>query len=209
MRAEEDDQADLMRYEEDLGALVLSNPWLLSVLRAVREVSLPQWAVTSGVLRNLVWDDLHGYRHPAPVKDVDVAFFDARDLSRERDRLVEQELEKRLPDVPWEVTNQAGVHLWYEEKFGRAIFPIASLEDGIARNPETATSVGVRLEPDDRLTVVAPWGLDDLFTAVLRLNPNQVSRDYFLQRLREKLVAERWPQVTVIDDWPGCSLRYD
>lgn len=129
-----------------------------------------------------------------PLKDVDVAFLDPRDVSRERDRAVEQELERRLPDVPWEVTNQAGVHLWYEEKFGHAIPPISSLEDGIARNLETATSVGVRLEPDDGLTVIAPCGLDDLFTAVLRRNQRQVSREYFVQRLRDKRVAERWPR---------------
>lgn len=66
-RAPEDDYVDLVRCEEDLGLLVRSNPWLLSVLRTVREVSLPQWAVTSGALRNLVWDHLHGYRHPIPL----------------------------------------------------------------------------------------------------------------------------------------------
>jgi hypothetical protein len=73
--------------------------------------------------------------------------------------------------VPWEVTNQAGVHLWYTTKFGYPIEPIRSIEDAVARWPETATSVAVRLRADDTLQVVAPVGLDDLLGMVLRRKP--------------------------------------
>jgi uncharacterized protein len=131
---------------------------------------------------------------------VDVAFFDPVDVSRERDRDIEAALRAKLSDVPWEVTNQAGVHLWYESKFGHPIPSIASLEDGIGRNPETATSVGVRLEGDGSIIVIAPCGLADLFGVILRRNPTQVSREHFRQRLREKGITERWPKVSVIGD---------
>ena len=154
--------------------------------------------MTSGVIRNLVWDRLHGYEEPTPVKDVDVAFFDPDNMSRERDKGIDRALRQRLPDLPWEVTNQAGVHLWYEAKFSHPIPPIVSLEDGISRNPETATSVGLRLDDDDAITVIAPLGLRDLFGLTLRRNPRQVSRDYFLQRLREKHITKLWPKVSVI-----------
>ena len=64
--------------------------------------------------------------------------------------------------------------------------------------PETATAVAVRLLPDDRLQVVAPCGLDDLFGLVCRRNPRRVGVQHYQRRLRDKRVAERWPRVRVV-----------
>ena len=50
-------------------------------------------------------------------------------------------VERLCPDVPWEVTNQAHVHLWFEEHFGHAVPPLSSLSDAVASWPEYATSV--------------------------------------------------------------------
>ncbi|MEA2447407.1 MAG: uncharacterized protein QOK47_1044 [Actinomycetota bacterium] len=187
--------------------LVRADAWLMDILRTAGDVVPSEWAVTSGTIRNLVWDHLHGHEAATPVKDVDVAFFDRVDVSRERDKALEEALRARLPEVPWEVTNQAGVHLWYAGRFGHEIPPIVSLEDGISRNPEIATSIGIRLEADEAVTVIAPCGLVDLFEMILRHNPKQVPRDYFLQRLREKRIREQWPKVSVIDlDRPARQL---
>jgi hypothetical protein len=183
-----------------LREILISTEWFVEVLRAVRRVQLPEWVVAAGIIRNVVWDYLHGFEQPTALRDVDVVFFDPSDLSRERDRAIEAELSEILPGLPWEVTNQAGVHLWYESKFDHAISPIESIEDAVSRNPETATSVGVRLEPDDTLTVVAPCGLEDLMTMVLRRNPKQISVDYFRRRLGEKEIERKWPKVTIIDE---------
>jgi hypothetical protein len=185
---------------ERLQRLVADSDWMMHALRAVRSIDLPDWAIGSGAIRNLVWDDLHGYADPTPVNDVDVAFFDPRDVSRERDEAIESRLTEVAPDVPWEVTNQAGVHLWYEEKFGYPIRPLNSTEDALAHWPETATSVGVRLLADDSLQVIAPVGLDDLFGLVLRRNPKQVTREFFRERVVSKRIRERWPKVVVLDD---------
>ena len=60
-------------------------------------------------------------------------------------------------------------------------------------------AVGVRLEADDRLTIEAPFGLDDLFA--LRLAPNP-RRDRAKGAGWDKAIASakaRWPEVTVID----------
>lgn len=100
--------------------------------------------------------------------------------------------------MPWEVTNQAGVHLWFEAYFGYAVAPLTSLEEAVASWPEYATSVGVRLEADDSLTVIAPHGLDDLFDLVVRRNPVRVSVETYRERVAQKRYAERWPKVTVV-----------
>jgi len=145
-----------------------------------------------------VWDALHGHETPSELADVDVAYFDSSSLSDERDRLLQADLNASLPGVPWEVTNQAAVHLWFEDYFGHSVEPLLSLEDAVASWPEFATSVGLRLEADDSLTVIAPHGLEDLFAIVVRRNPARVSVETYRQRVKHKRYAERWPKVRVV-----------
>src|SRR5438094_4452456 len=97
--------------------------------------------VGGGVIRNVVWDHLHGYARPTPVADVDVAFFDCDDLSSQREQAIESSLFNRLPNVPWDVKNQAAVHLWYERVFGDAVAPLPSLEEAVSTWPEMGTSI--------------------------------------------------------------------
>jgi HAD superfamily phosphoserine phosphatase-like hydrolase len=184
--------------EGELESILLADRWFVDLLRTVREVDPPEWVVGSGVIRNIVWDHLQGSGRTRP-NDVDVAIFDPGNLSNDREDALAGELRRRRPAVEWDVTNQAGVHLWYEGKFGHPIAPIRSTEDGVSRWPETATAVAVRLRGDDRLDVVAPCGLEDLFGMVLRRNPRQVTRAYFRERLVARRIRETWPRVTVID----------
>src|SRR4051794_18001588 len=111
-----------------LHQILLANDWLVAVLKAARDCAPPDAIVGGGVIRNVVWDHLHGYTQPTPVADVDVAFFDPEDLRSEREQAIETCLHHRLPGVRWDVKNQAAVHLWYERVFGQAVAPLRSLE---------------------------------------------------------------------------------
>jgi hypothetical protein len=53
-------------------------------------------------------------------------------------------------------------------------------------------AVGVRLEPDDRLHIEAPFGLADLFA--LRVVPNTIGFDRASADVRR-----RWPEVIIED----------
>lgn len=160
---------------------------------------LPQWCIGAGAIRNLVWDHLHGYDTSANSGDIDFAYFDPSDISRERDRLLGARLDASYPGIPWEAVNQAGVHLWYEESYGKAVEPFHSLSEALASWPEFATCVGVRLEEDDLLTVIAPHGLADLFEMVVRRNPARIELEAFRKRISEKRFANRWPLLRIID----------
>lgn len=183
----------------ELRRLLRADAWLLEILRVVRILSLPDWAVAGGAVRDRVWDALHD-RRPSPPKDVDVVYFDPSDLERSREREAESLLSERRPDVEWDVKNQAAVHLWFEERFGVPIPRASSTEDGLSRWVETATCVGVRLEDDDSLTVLAPLGLDDLLT--LRLRPNERNPDpgRFGEHLEVKAFLERWDRLRLVED---------
>ena len=67
---------------------------------ASRTCNLPDWAIGAGVLRNLVWDELHGYAQRTPARDVDVAYFDAADLSVESEQGWEARLRSKACSSP-------------------------------------------------------------------------------------------------------------
>lgn len=185
-------------WQEQLQALVRGSDWFMAALRAAQSLDLPPWCIGAGAVRNLVWDALHGHARPSALTDVDLAYFDAGDLSTEHDAELQARLTGLAPVLPWEVTNQAGVHLWFEACFGHAVQALSSLEEAIASWPEYATAVGIRLERDESLTVIAPLGLADLFEMRVRRNPRRVSVETYRQRVAQKNYAARWPQVSII-----------
>ena len=93
-----------------------------------------------------------------------------------------------------DVTNEARVHTWYEQRFGRPLSPYRSTEHAIATWPTTATSVGVRSD-DNGFKVCAPFGLTDLFAMVVRPNVTLVSQATYEAK------AERWRQI-----WPRLTV---
>jgi uncharacterized protein len=181
-----------------LARIVRETPWLMQVLEAVRSVRMPHACVGAGAVRAAVWDWIHGHLLPSEVADVDVAYFDAADLSRESEAMYQRQLEALRPDQIWDVVNQAAVHLWYERVFGRVLAPLGSVEDGIACWPETATAVAVWLDASDRLQILAPFGLSDLLACVVRRNPRVVGLEQFRARVERKRYVERWPRVRIV-----------
>ncbi len=170
----------------------------MGALRAARELELHAWCIGAGAVRNLIWDHLHGYTTPSPLADIDLAYFDPAE-ARGIERSHQARLTRRHPAFPWEVTNQAHVHFWYERHFGNAVAPLNSLLEAVASWPEYATSVGVTLSPTGTIEILAPLGLDDLFAMRVRRNPRRVSIETYRQRTASKRYMERWPRVVILD----------
>lgn len=179
-------------------AIVQQSDWLMSALRAARGLGLASWCIGAGAIRNLVWDTLFEFETTAPGTDIDLAYFDATDLRPERDCELQTDLFRASPQLSWEVTNQAAVHLWYENFFGQKVGPLASLEDGIASWPEFATAIGITLQKGDSIRVIAPHGLHDLFAGIVRRNPIRLSSDEYRARLAKKQFQKRWPRLRVV-----------
>lgn len=104
-----------------------------------------------------------------------------------------------MPNLDWEVTNQAHVHLWFEQALKRDVSPIRSFSEGVSTWPEYATCVGVYLDDDESIGIVAPHGLGDLFEMRVRHNPVRAGVTDFNQRIQSKRFIERWPQLVMIE----------
>ena len=184
--------------EEHLVSIARSSDWFMPCVVAVRQLELPSLCIGAGAVRDLVWDSLHGCSTRSRLSEVDVAYFAPDNVGAERDEGLQRRLDSILPGVPWEVTNQAGVHLWFEDSFGHPVEPLSSLVEAVASWPEYATAVGLTLEVDDAIRIIAPYGLDDLFSMTVRRNPVRVSQETYSRRIRDKQYLARWPKATVI-----------
>ncbi|MBS0360060.1 MAG: nucleotidyltransferase family protein [Proteobacteria bacterium] len=185
--------------EQRLEATLRASPSLMTVLETARDLDLPDWLIFSGAIYQRVLNHLTGRDPDYGIKDYDLGYHDASDVSYEAEdaviRRVAAAFQPPLRDMV-EVRNQARVHLWFEGKFGEPYAPLRDTAEALQRFVSPLFSVGVRLEPDDRLTIIAPFGLEDLFALRLRPNPNRITNGF--ARTAASATA-RWPEIRVIE----------
>ncbi|QEE22106.1 nucleotidyltransferase family protein [Youhaiella tibetensis] len=189
---------DFETQRQQLEAIIRGQPSLMAALEGLDEMALPDSWIVSGAIYNNVWNALTGRPSMTGVKDIDLFYFDASDLSYEaEDRVIRDGAERfaRLP-VPVEIRNQARVHLWYERHFGRPYAPLASSREAIDRFACLTHAVGVRLIGDGRMEIYAPYGLDDMFS--FRLVPNRKLDNRETHETKGARAVSIWPEVTVV-----------
>jgi len=151
--------------------------------------------VTAGCLFQTAWNLKYGKDAAWGVKDYDVFYFDDDDLSWEAEDAVIRRARHVLGDVGQqvEIRNQARVHLWYFEKFGKSYPRLQTVEDGVDRYLISCTRLGIRVE--DR-ALYAPDSLDDMWNGILRMNPLNAQPDLFANKSKDYRL--RWPWLTVM-----------
>jgi hypothetical protein len=151
---------------------ILTNRYNRAILDAWSAFELEDGWLVAGCLFQTAWNLASGRAPEDCIKDYDIFYFDAADVSAEAEARVQARVESVLGslDVPIEVKNQARVHLWYEEHFGHPYEELASAKEGIDRFLVTSTCVGVRPVAGG-YEVYAPNGLAILYAGVLTPNP--------------------------------------
>ncbi len=185
--------------------IIRNSPLLTDVLNRAQRLNLPDCYIVSGAVYNLVWNVLTGRPEAHGIKDIDLFYFDASDITYEaEDRIIKtgDEIFSGV-SLPVEIRNQARVHLWFEKHFGQTYAPLQSSEEGIDRFASKTHAVGIRLEPDGRVDFYAPFGLDDIFS--LRMTPNPVIDNRKTHHVKSLRAQQNWPEVTVVP-WPEAAV---
>jgi len=190
-------EAELARR---LTEIVQAAPSLMRVLTTVRALDLPDPLVMSGAVYQLVLNHLTGRAADYGVRDYDLGYFDAADISYEAEdvviRRVAAAFDEKLKSLV-EVRNQARVHVWFEAHFGEVYTPLSCTAEALERFVSPMFAVGVRLDADDGLHVEAPFGLADLFALRLRPNPRRPFGGF--DRVAAS-VLRRWPELRIEAD---------
>ncbi|WP_026326881.1 nucleotidyltransferase family protein [Paenibacillus ginsengihumi] len=182
-----------MASAADLREAIRRQPEMMADLRLVAELGLPQGCIAAGYVRNFVWDVLHGYASRTPLHDVDVLYYDPDCLDEAVEKAYDAQLSARCPQRNWSVKNQARMHL----RNGEA--PYRSVEDAMRHWPETATAVGVCLNAEGEVELIAPLGLEDLLSLKVRQSPYFRDTAAFRERVAAKEWLRTWPRQTLIE----------
>jgi hypothetical protein len=168
----------------------------MAQLAALRTLALPDAWIGAGFVRNRVWDTLIGRATRGAQDDVDVVYYDDGDPDGDRERDIEAKLAALIPDVLWQARNQRRMHL-YRAKGDQ---PYRDTEDSLRYWLETPTAVAARLTGQERIELLAPYGLDDLLNLTCRPTPAGLRRaDDYRERLASKGWRQRWPEATFLE----------
>ena len=146
--------------EGRLESILRAAPRLMQVLWKARELDLPDWLIMSGAIYQPVLNHLTGRAPEHGLKDYDLGYFDASDISYAAEDVVIRRVAAAF-DEPLrslvEVRNQARVHVWFEGKYGEAYSPLGSAAEALGRFVSPMFAVGVRLTVDEALLIEAPF----------------------------------------------------
>jgi hypothetical protein len=181
-------------------AIIRADPDLMHLLTRLRSLALPQWRLVAGCLYQTVWNVLTGSPRGTGIKDYDVIYYDGGDLSWEAEDAVIRRVAAAAHGCvgPVEVRNQARVHLWFGERFGCAYPQLGAADEALCYYASIVHAVGVRLDDDGRLDVVAPFGLDDMFG--LRIRPNRALANAVSYTVKSERAQAIWPNV-IVEPW--------
>lgn len=151
--------------------------------------------VRAGLARSKVWDTMHGFEIRTNIPDVDVIYFDEKNIDERTEKNLEAELRVILPDILWSVKNEARMHVLND------IPPYISSEDAISKFPETATALGVKVDKNNKLILTAPCGIEDVLN--LELKPTPYFREtkeravIYEERINKKNWKAVWHKIQV------------
>ena len=162
---------------------------VMAVLTSLRDIG-QNFYVGGGIIRSLVWDQLHGYKLETPSDDVDVIYFDQENCSKEHDQAIESQLYAVAPNIVWSVKNQARMHNNNNED------PYITLEEAINKWPETCTAILCRIDATGQIRFIAPFGFDDLVRLLVVPTPHFLERQsVIVHRIVSKGWIRQWPKL--------------
>lgn len=186
-----------MNKDKIIRDLLYNNPQYIRYLKAIKDYSKEDLWIGGGFIRTIVWDYLHHYEdHHTEFLDIDVFYYNPSCIIKDKDVEIEHFLHTRIQNARWSVKNQARMHIHHKGEL-----QYKSLEDALMKFPDTASTIAVKLDNNDNIVIIAPYGFDDLFNLKVKPTPdffkNPVKRQRYEQRINEKQWKQLWPELDI------------
>ncbi|QIE58044.1 nucleotidyltransferase family protein [Rasiella rasia] len=179
----------MQKSEIKLIEIIENDIWMTNILKIVRGLNLNDCWIGAGFVRNKVWDEKHR-KDRTELNDIDVIYFDKSNASKKYDLQIENKLRKLNSHLKWSVKNQAIMHIRNGHE------PYANCNEAICFWPETATAIAVRLNLENQIEFIAPYGLDDLFNLIVRPTPN-FDLTIYNARIKNKNWKDIWSKLKI------------
>ena len=181
-------------------ALALAHDTNRLILERLPALGVSQAWLVAGCLFGPVWNAVSNQPSGAGIRDYDIFYWDP-DTSWDSEDAVIRRADDLFADlgIAHQVRNQARVPLWFEQRFGKPWPATSRSADSIGRFVVSCTCVGVRPRGHQDVELHAPKGLHDLFSGILRPNPDNPTPHLFRTKCQSYL--DRWPWLTMAEDY--------
>ncbi len=184
------DKTELKRnIKADFLNSIENDNWMIEILKIIRDLNLNDCWIGAGFVRNKIWDEEHKITR-TKLNDIDVIYFDSVHNIKEFDIAIENKLKKNYPKLNWSVKNQARMHVRNNHQ------EYANCKEAISFWPETATAIAVRLNKNNKIEYIAPYGLNDLFNLIVKPTP-KFNLTTYKNRLAKKQWKEKWSKLII------------
>jgi hypothetical protein len=180
--------------DERLVSILRQSPIISEALELCFEYGLAECYIAGGAVTQTVWNWQSQKPIIENIKDIDIVYFCSTSGSEEEAEHARALNTLSKTPLTYDVKNQALVHKWYPEKFGKSINAYKSAEEGI-ESWLPAFSVGVRQINETETDIFAPFGLDDMFNKIIRPNKKVISETQYASMCNNYL--RRWPDLEV------------
>lgn len=184
-----------IKTEQDIINMVSSNTEMMTILRAVRDLQLPDWWIGAWFIRNAIWDINLGSWVVTIDHDIDIACFDRDHQDESTETHYEQQLTQLMPQYEWSVTNQPRM-----ESRNNLIYQ--DTRDAISQYHETATASCITLTDDDQVIFYNRYRIDDVINWIIRRSPWRIfypEQERTKRRTSKLHWLERRPTLQIIN----------
>jgi len=178
-------------YMDRVITLIEKDELRVKALDCVQQLDLPYCYLAAGFVRNLVWDHLHQKSTSTPLNDADVIYFDETESNSENYKFIESQLSVLMPELNWEVRNQAIMHKRHGDK------PYLSIIDAMSYWPEKETAVAIRKLDNGYYECISAFGFESLFNLHVTRNPKR-SLETFSERVTSKGWLAHWSNLRTV-----------
>ena len=191
----------LYEQNEEMITILKMNSDLMDVLNYIETLKLPNFYIAAGSVFQTVWNFYDKNDLNYNIKDIDVIYFDDNDISVETDikyyNLINDFCKNKGYKYEIDVSNEARMHLWKQEKFNIEVEPYTCSEDAINKWIATVHAIGIT-KSHDELKIYAPYGLSDIFSKTIR----PIKHKYNTKEIYDKKAMswnERFDNLNIIE----------
>lgn len=182
-----------MQYEQELTDILLQNAELQEIFSILHEMHLPNAFVCAGAIRTLIWNHQTKHTTSLVLGNIDV-YYQSRTETAENHQILSTLLNQKYSKYLWELNN---ISLFIPHK---GIQPTGeTIEQVLTQFPETCSAIGVNIDVQGNLTILAPFGLQDLFEMRVNPTPHYASKNEsqiaFMHRINRKNWQQKWPEL--------------
>ena len=182
------------KNNQALEYILRQNPLFMKTLQLLKETGLEDGWISGGLIRNTVWNYLHGYELNKNLSDIDIVYYH----NTIEDIIDDTELD----GYKVEFRNQAFMYKWYEQNYGIKIPKFKSVEESFPLWSDTCNSIIVRFDENDSFEIKTANGLIDLLSGIIRPKIDRTTlcglpkSDYY-KRLQKWDIFNQYPNICV------------